>query len=161
VVIECRRSTFVLQKLSSRVEGWAEWYEPRQREMRSDPLTRYFADLRTQIEKEGLPAAMAELVDFETGVTVGDAACGEDEFGIWTAGAVRPSVQIESGELDRDRFVLRNFRLADPPTSHLGEDLIDFRFVSLGERAIRYLRDRIVSPARGAFTPSPPASGAV
>jgi len=44
VAIECRRSTFLLQKLSSRVEGWEEWYEPRQDAMRADPLMAYFAN---------------------------------------------------------------------------------------------------------------------
>jgi len=66
VAIECRRSTFVLQKLCSRVGGWEEWYEPRRDAMRADPLMAYFANLRTQIEKEGLPAVIAALVETET-----------------------------------------------------------------------------------------------
>jgi hypothetical protein len=151
VVIECRRSTFVLQKLSSRVVDWGAWYEVRQKLMRADPLLKYFADLRTQIEKQGLPAAMAEVVDVESGITIADVACGEDEFGIWTAGVARRDANgdpaVEPGELERDRLMLRNFRLADPPSSHLGDELTDLRFTELARRVIAYLRHHVLSPA--------------
>lgn len=155
VVIECRRSTFVLQKLSSRVSDWAAWYEVRQNLMRADPLLKYFADLRTQIEKQGLPAAMAEVVDVESGITIADVACGEDEFGIWTSGVARRhangDLAVEPGELERDRLMLRNFRLPDPPTSHLGHELPDPRFSELARRVIVYLRDHVLSPAFDEF----------
>ena len=85
-------------------------------------------ELRTQIEKEGLPAVMAELVDTETGEVIADMACGEDEFGIWISGAVRRDeanqLVREQGELDRENILLRSLRLPDPsdvppwPRSH-------------------------------------------
>lgn len=159
VVIECRRSTFVLQKLSTRVSGWDAWYATRQEAMRADPLLRYFADLRTQIEKQGLPAAMAELVDVASGNTIADVACGEDEFGIWTAGVARRNaagdLAVEPGDLDRDHLMLRHFRLADPPISHLDHELTDLRFTELARRVIVYLRDHVVSPAIEEFTREP------
>jgi hypothetical protein len=155
VVIECRRSTFVLQKLSSRVVGWTEWWAPHQAAMRADPLMRYFSDLRTAIEKQGLPAAMAEMYDRQTGVTLADVACGEDEFGIWVNGAVRPAAVsggLEPGEYrDPASIALRNFRLPDPPLEHNGLALNDFRFVTLADLVITYLSDRVLRPAVAEF----------
>jgi hypothetical protein len=153
VVIECRRSTFVLQKLSSRVEGFDEWYESRRQAMSSDPLMRYFRDLRTQIEKEGLPAAMAELVDMASGTTIADVACGEDRHGIWVSGARRPDVAIAAGTYPdaAERMILRNFRLPDPPTTHRGNPITDLRFASLAELAITFLWAEVVNAADDKF----------
>jgi hypothetical protein len=155
VVIECRRSTFVLQKLRSRVAGWDEWWAPRQAALRADPLMRYFHDLRTAIEKEGLPAAIAELYDTATGTTLADVACGEDEFGIWVSGAVRPSAAaagLAPGEYaDPTSLRLRNLRLPDPPLEHDGQPLTDFRFATLASLAITYLSSRVVRPAIDQF----------
>lgn len=116
VVIECRRSTFVLQKLSSRVEGSREWYEPRRHAISSDPLMRYFAHLRTQLEKEGLPGTMAEVVDLESGNTIADVACGAGRHGIWVSGAMRPDIDLEAGTIPdaEQRLMLRNFSASGP-----------------------------------------------
>lgn len=155
VVIECRRSTLVLQKLSSRVVGWTEWWAPHQAAMRADPLMRYFGDLRTAIEKQGLPAAMAEMYDRQTGVTLADVACGEDEFGIWINGAVRPAAVsggLEPGEYHDPAFIaLRNFRLPDPPREHDGRALTDFRFATLADLVITYLSGRVLRTAVAEF----------
>jgi hypothetical protein len=155
VVLESRRSTFVLQKLSSRVDSWAEWWAPRQAALRADALMRYFADLRTVIEKEGLPAAMAEIYDIETGETLADVACGEDQFGVWVSGAVRPAATaggLEPGAYrDPGSIALRNFRLPDPPLEHDARRLTDFRFVTLAELAITYLADQVLRPAIAEF----------
>jgi hypothetical protein len=155
IVIECRRSTFVLQKLSSRVVGWDEWWAPRQAELRADPLMRYFHNLRTEIEKQGLPAAMAVMYDLQTGATIADVACGEDQFGVWIGGAVRRSGSSPVLPLDEypdfNTFGLRDFRLADPPLEHDGQPLVDFRFSTLADLAIAYLSNRIIQPATVAF----------
>lgn len=156
VVIESRRSTFVIQKLRSRVVGWDDWWAPHQESMRADPLMRYFHDLRTSIEKEGLPAAMAEIYEVATGETLADVACGEDQFGIWVSGAVRPGGVLNSrltpGQpLDSAFVALRNFRLPDPPREHDGAELTDFRFEVLAELVITYLAERVVRPAVATF----------
>ena len=149
VVIECRRSTFVLQKLSSRVDGFDTWYEPRRSALAADPLMRYFHDLRNQIEKEGLPGTMAEIVDRESGGTIADVACGEDRHGIWVAGAVRTGVAYNAGtSMDAaDRLDLANFRLPDPPSTHRGATLNDRRFATLARLAIDFLREEVIDPA--------------
>lgn len=148
IVIECRRSTFVLQKLSSRVLDWDKWWAPLQDVMRGDPLMRYFADLRTTIEKEGLPVVMAEIYDISTHVTIADVACGEDEFGIWVSGAMRATaIPGEVGQdLDPASIALRNFRLPDPPLEHEGHPLTDLRLAVLADLAITYLSDRVLDP---------------
>jgi hypothetical protein len=153
VVIECRRATFVLQKLASRVATFRDWYEPRRQAMAADPLMKYFAELRTQIEKEGVPGTMAELVDLESGVTTADVACGEGKHGIWVSGAIRHDVEFSPGTLlDAEHtLTLRNFRLPDPPTRHRGDAIDDFRFAALAERAIRFLWTEVVAPAEHEF----------
>lgn len=48
-----RTSTFILQRLSSRVSGWADWWDEQVIQMRSDSLLRYFNSLRSAILKTG------------------------------------------------------------------------------------------------------------
>jgi len=119
---------------------------------------RYFNDLRTQIEKQGLPAAMAELVEPTTGTVIADVSCSEGKLGIWTAGAARATSDgdlPEPGERDTETLRLRNFRLVDPPRSHLGQELSDFQFASLAKHAIDYLRSNIIQPGIDRFEDEP------
>jgi hypothetical protein len=51
-VVFGRMLTFALQNLRSVVPNFDKWYEPKQVEMRADPLMSFFNDLRTKIEKE-------------------------------------------------------------------------------------------------------------
>src|SRR5262249_17042181 len=51
-VVFGRMVTFALQNLRSIVPDFDEWYAPHQEAMRSDPLMKYFSDLRTEIEKK-------------------------------------------------------------------------------------------------------------
>jgi len=148
VVIELRRSTFMLQKLKSHVDDWEEWWAPFQDKLGADPLMRYFLKLRNQIEKEGLPGAIAELFDSAVGATVGDLACMEDEHGLFVAGGMRPGVEITPGEMD-DTSDLRliNIRLPDPPREHQGSPLTDLRFTTLAQHAHRYLESEVLEPA--------------
>ena len=153
VVIECRRSTFVLQKLSSRVEGFDDWYQERQAALRSDPLMRYFHTLRTEIEKEGLPGIMAELYDRRSGEAIGDVACGEDRHGIWVSGALRADAEVPTGIVDdaSKTLGLRSFRLPDPPLEHCGESLTDLRFSTLAGLVIKFLWTEVLQPADERF----------
>lgn len=81
-VVDLRRVTFVLQTLRGRVDGFDDWYGEVQESLRSDPLMRYFVELRNEIEKRGLPGVVAELYSLETGEPVADVACYEDEHGL-------------------------------------------------------------------------------
>jgi hypothetical protein len=51
-VVFGRMVTFSLQNARNQCEAFDTWYEPRQLEMKSDPLLRYFSELRTKIEKQ-------------------------------------------------------------------------------------------------------------
>lgn len=117
VIVDMRRSTFVLQKLRSRVDGFDAWYEGVQAVLREDALMRYFGHLRNEVEKEGFPGVIAELYFVDTGEALADVACFEDEHGLAVSGAARPGVGIPSGQIDRPT-ALRNFRLPDPPKTH-------------------------------------------
>lgn len=136
----------MLQTLGSRVEGFDDWYAPIQDSLRADPLMRYFVELRNETEKRGLPGAIAELYDLESGAAIADVACFEDQHGLAISGALRPEVDLPDGELSGP-YNLRNFRLPDPPSSHRGVELTDLRFATLAELAVNYLETQVVDPA--------------
>jgi len=150
-VIECRRSTLVLQKLSSRVENWHSWWKMHQDNMRSDPLMGYFHQLRNIIEKEGLPAAMAELLYIPHDKLVGTVSISEHTGGVMSTGYIYRDengvvIPADTDYVDED-FLHRNFHLINPPKSHLGSDISDFRFKALADLAIQYLSEQVIAPA--------------
>jgi glutaminyl-tRNA synthetase len=51
-VVFGRNSTWALQNLNSVEPGFAAWYKVKQEQMRNDPLMKFFAELRTEIEKK-------------------------------------------------------------------------------------------------------------
>ncbi len=54
-VSAARSVTFALQAvMKSRVDGFEEWYESKQEELRQDPLARFFHDARTEMQHTGL-----------------------------------------------------------------------------------------------------------
>ncbi|PQP51303.1 MULTISPECIES: hypothetical protein [Mycolicibacterium] len=149
-VIDIRRVTFVLQTLRSYSADFDGWYAAIQDRLRVDPLMRYFVNLRNEIEKRGLPGALAEMYDLNTGVAIADVACYEDQYGLAVSGAVRQHVDLAPGELTGS-YGLRSFRLPDPPTVHDGQQLIDLRFAALAELALEFLEVEAVVPARSRF----------
>ncbi|WP_183097397.1 hypothetical protein [Nocardioides pelophilus] len=149
-VVDIRRVTFVLQTLSSRVDGFDDWYHGVQVTLRADPLMRYFVELRNDIEKRGLPGAVAELYRVDTGEAIADVACFEDQYGLAVSGAVRPDVHLAQSGLS-GAHGLRHFRLPDPPTTHQGRELTDLRFATLSGLALDFLEARAVIPARSRF----------
>jgi len=52
-ITQGRSVTFILQNLSSKVDGWEEWYGPRQQALRDDPSAKWLVELRNRIEKQG------------------------------------------------------------------------------------------------------------
>lgn len=111
---------------------------------------RYFVELRNEIEKRGLPGAVAELYDSTTGAAIADVACFEDQYGLAVSGAVRQDVDLPPGELTGS-YGLRNFRLPDPPIVHNGQQLTDLRFATLAGLALDFLEVQAVVPARSRF----------
>lgn len=149
-VIDIRRVTFVLQTLRSHTADFDAWYVDVQDTLRADPLMRYFVELRNEIEKRGLPGAVGELYDLNTGEAVADVACFEDQYGLAVSGAKRHDVDLPSGVLP-GAYGLRSLRLPDPPTVHDGRQLTDFRFATLANLAIDFLEVQAVVPARLRF----------
>lgn len=111
-VIDIRRVTFVLQTLRSYSADFDGWYASVQARLRGDPLMKYFVNLRNEIEKRGLPGALAEMYDLNSGVVIADVACYEDHCGLAVSGAVREGVDLEPGQLTAS-YGLRSFRLPD------------------------------------------------
>jgi hypothetical protein len=149
-VIDIRRVTFVLQTLRSRVDDFDSWYVDVQGRLRADPLMRYFVELRNEIEKCGLPGAVAELYDSTTGAAIADVACFADQYGLAVSGAVRQDVDLSPGELTGS-YGVRSFRLPDPPAVHNGQPLTDLRFATLAGLALDFLEVQAVVPARSRF----------
>lgn len=50
-VVFGRMVTFMLQNMRGHIDGFQQWYDTVTAEMKSDPLMKYFNDLRTEIEK--------------------------------------------------------------------------------------------------------------
>lgn len=61
-VVFGRSVTFVLQNISGKVDGFAEWYAPHQETMRADAAMRYFVELRNEILKKGKTSVAQETV---------------------------------------------------------------------------------------------------
>lgn len=54
LIVFGRTVTWIIQNLRSVLKDTFEkWYQPKQEEMRGDPLMRYFVDARNEIEKQG------------------------------------------------------------------------------------------------------------
>lgn len=149
-VIDIRRVTFVLQTLRGHTADFDGWYVDIQATLRADPLMRYFVELRNEIEKRGLPGAVGEMYDLNTGEAIADVACYEDPYGLAVSGAKRDDVDLSPGELPGS-YGLRSLRLPDPPTAHNGQQLTDFRFVVLATMALDFLEIQAVRPARSRF----------
>lgn len=49
-----RTITIALQNMRGSVEGFDEWYQPHQDEMKSDDTMRFFIDLRNRLEKQAI-----------------------------------------------------------------------------------------------------------
>lgn len=150
LVVDIRRSTLVLQKLRGLVDDFDGWYGPVQDALGADVLMLYFRELRNEVEKQGLPGALAELYRTDTGEALADVACFEDAHGMAVSGVVRQSAAVESGEFTGPRG-LRNFRLPDPPTEHDGQQLSDLRFATLAGLALDFVERHAIKPARAQF----------
>jgi hypothetical protein len=152
-----RSVTFVLQKLRSREASFEAWYAPLQIKMRADPLLQYICGLRNSIEKEGMPRPVFATIEFSSdGAVVGNAevSVGEDEFGLWVAGAAGGAPHLDSSRAEAlatapCRFT--NFRLPNPPGEHLGRPLPQTNVENLGRLYLDYLDARIVVPAFETF----------
>src|SRR6476661_8672364 len=70
IVVEGRSLTNILQNLKNRVSDFEKWYVPKQAEMRSDELLRYFYELRSETLKEGEDRVKASQVKPQPNATL-------------------------------------------------------------------------------------------
>jgi hypothetical protein len=161
VVVAGRAVTNVLQLLRSKVEGFDDWYEPWQQQMRQDPLLRYLYRLRNEILKEGEEGATTrQVISFDPVQDLPPAPPGtsffytEDEDGGWGW-----NMQLEDGSIQRiyvsipeDR--VRSFlAFTDPPSEHLEAPLHDASLQHVCELYVQYLQ-RLVDAAERRFAPT-------
>jgi hypothetical protein len=142
-----RQVTFILQKLKSIEPEFESWWKPIADQMASDPLTRYFKNLRNTIEKEGLPKDIRAVL----------LICNEKEV------VKTEPVKVDDGEnfpriegVDKNLnpsgkainiavvnggtyMKLAHFRLPDPPTTHLSEPIASDEFEHLANLYLDYL----------------------
>ena len=52
-VTAARSVTFTLQHAMNGIPGFAEWYSTQQDRLRADPLSRYFTNVRNEVQKKG------------------------------------------------------------------------------------------------------------
>jgi hypothetical protein len=161
VVVAGRAVTNVLQLLRSKVEGFDDWYEPWQQQMRQDPLLRYLYRLRSEILKEGEEGATTrQVISFDPVRDLPPAPPGttffytEDENGGWGW-----NMQLEDGSIQRiyvsipeDR--VRSFlAFTDPPGEHLEAPSHDASLQHVCELYVQYLQ-RLVDAAERRFAPT-------
>jgi hypothetical protein len=147
LVIKGRASTQLLNKLKSTEETYGDWWAPHAETLETDPLMKYFNNLRSAILKEGLPQPVtAELISSLDGSVIADVAVGGDSHGIWISGGLRHEIKKDI-ELNPQSVRLRAFRLPNPPTHHLETPISDTTMEKLGTMYLRFLRDTILDRA--------------
>jgi hypothetical protein len=142
-----RQVTFILQKLRSIEPDFESWWKPIAHQMASDPLMRYFKNLRNTIEKEGLPKDIRAIL----------LICNEKEV------VTTEPVKVDDGEnfpriegVDRNlnpsgkavniavvnggtHMKFAHFRLPEPPTTHLSKPIASDEFEHLANLYLDYL----------------------
>lgn len=150
-------------------KGWEEWYAPREIEMRTDPLLKYFYERRTIALKDGT-IAVYETNRLETEPDyppMGFTSLGSTEETLPGA-SLAPQYFYKSSVIKthyptggtRYTYVPlptkqsgRLLMLANPPTEHLGAPLVDLSAQMLANHYIHYLGD-LVRDAIARFSPS-------
>lgn len=162
LVVFGRAVTNVLQNLRATEPEFDKWYEPRQRQMRGDPLLRYFYELRTQILKRGeLPTNRTTHVrHFDSARDMrrmGPPPKGAKGFFIGDRlGGSGWEVELPDGTTERfyvnlpPEIGVTVVTLLDAPTEHLGQPLGTSDPAELGQRYIDYLTE-LVRSARATF----------
>ena len=158
VIVFGRAVTFVLQNLRTiDATAFDEWYLPRQRTMKADPLMRYFNKLRTTLEKEGGSASGSGLFIEKLNMADLDPIMAEgppgalgffigDEFGgsgweIRVEGGATQKYYIGLPKSVRMRWEMH---LPDPPTEHLGQPIADTSAAGLSRLFLGYIERLLV-----------------
>ncbi len=165
VVVFGRAVTNVLQNLRSNEPGLDEWYATYREQMKSDPLMRYFYELRSAILKEGTLPGLSTRIHIRRlrvpedlgrlglpppnarGFFVGDSLGGSG----WEVELPDGSVEKYYVELPFDIGTV-SLHLPEAPRSHLGQEIGDSSLETLSRLYVNYLR-RMVESAEERFKP--------
>lgn len=142
-----RQVTFILQKLKSIEPDFESWWEPIADHMASDPLMRYFKNLRNTIEKEGLPKDIRAilLVCNEKDIVTTESVKADDGENISRIEGIdrnlNPSGKaINVAVVNGGTYMkFAHFRLPDPPTTHLFVPIVNDEFEHLANLYLDYL----------------------
>lgn len=162
-IVYGRSVTFVLQNLRTHVgrEQFDEWYQPHVDVMRSDPLLHRFAELRTEILKQGPPSTylatpvtdydawMDHLLSNPPANATGQAIIDGEFFWFFTEpdGTTRKESAPMPSPQETERFNI-TWSMAGAPTEHLGNQIRDRSLIELVRIYLRYLHGLIDAAER-------------
>jgi hypothetical protein len=155
-----RAVTSALQRLRNAVPGFDDWYQPKVEEMATDELCSYFYRLRTETLKQAVQPALT------TSVRVGyldgnmmrqlsvkapegaiDTFIGDNLGGSgWEVRRSDGATERVYASLPTDWDITVETELANGPTTHHGQILLDNSIENCGTLYLRYL-DALVSEA--------------
>ncbi len=162
LIVFGRAVTNVLQNLRSTESTFEEWYGKYVEEMKSDPLMKYFYELRSEILKEGKLEHVTQLYirDFQPsrdmrrfgppppnakGFFMGDQYGGSG----WEVQLHDGSIEKLYVELPYD-IAVASLHFPRPPENHLGSKMEDLSIEKLASLYFAYL-DRLVVSAKEEF----------
>lgn len=157
LVVFGRAVTNVVQNLRSAEPEFDIWYESYEKEMKSDPLMRYFYTLRSKILKEGLLETTTHTYirqlqipeDLDRfgppppnakGLFIGDNLGGSG----WEIQLPDGSTEKYYVELPSDIGSV-SLHFPDPPKYHLGREINDVSIPNLAKLYINYLRELVMA----------------
>lgn len=164
LIVFGRAVTNILQNLRSIEPDFDAWYERYRKEMRNDPLMRYFYKLRSKILKEGLLETsthtyIRQLRIPEDLTRFGPPPPNAKGFFIGNnLGGSGWEVQLPDGSIERYYVELPydigsvSLHFPDAPKYHLGQEINDTSTPSLAKLYIFYLR-QLVTAAKERFKP--------
>lgn len=154
VIVFGRSVTFTLRHLRSIEPSFDDWYKRYTDEMTTDPLMKYFSDLRPAILKDAQPLILSKGVfikhlstaDFSRipppppnakvkGFFIGDKLGGSGY-----------EIELEDGSIEHYYIDLPSdigetiLMFQNPPTNHLGKPLIDLSIDNLSRLYLDYLQ---------------------
>ncbi|HEX73882.1 MAG TPA: hypothetical protein G4N93_01870 [Dehalococcoidia bacterium] len=165
LIVFARATTNVLQNLRSTEPDFDEWYKKYKMEMESDPLIKYFYELRSKILKKGLlqtsTHAYVRHFDFPAdmsrfgppppnvkGFFIGDNLGGSG----WEIQLPNGSIEKYYVELPSDIGSV-SLHFPEPPKFHLGQEIKDTSIETLSRMYLDYLC-RLVRAATDRFKPN-------
>ncbi len=167
LVVFGRAVTNVLQRLRGKVQDFDKWYAKYTVEMKSDPLMKYFYNLRSEIIKEGTVKTSwrTQFKDLDLQINSKRVRVNSKSFksppnakNFFVDGVGRSGwdVQLPDGSIEKyyiklpSNAITISLNFKNPPRSHLGKEIEDSSTKSLSTMYIDYLH-KMVDDAKNTF----------